>query len=503
MPTIGSMTRMTTSTMTDPTEDSQESSRRRTGTRIPARAQIMGWLLLVLVVVLLAVILLTRQFLHTDVLNKTSAALEQQAREFIAFAEQGRDPATGRALDDPHALFETFLSQQYPDSEEALVGTWRTPRGPRALSQEQSPAVEAVAQDRAVLQRLLDDPRMSGRTETAHGTMHWVKIRADTERGPAWFITERFTGQDTANADRTVRLITGVSAVGVVLAAVASWIIAGLILAPVRDVRRTAAEISEHDLTRRIPVQGRDDIAALAEQFNAMLDRLQDAFATQRQFVDDVSHELRTPITIVRGNLELLGDDPVERQEVVRLCTDELDRMTRIVEDLLVLAKAERPDFATPATVSLAELTSDVETKIRTLGDRRWVLEHLGEGAVVVDEQRVTQAMVQLAQNAVQHTEAGSEIRIGSRLRQGAALLWITDHGPGIDPERAERIFERFTHDGPHPGGAGLGLAIVRAIADAHRGRVRVWSRPGEGATFTLELPVAGPDEREEEPQRV
>ena len=107
----------------------------------------------------------------------------------------------------------------------------------------------------------------------------------------------------------------------------------------------TARSISETDLTRRIPVSGRDEIAELARTFNAMLDRLEAAFATQRAFVSDASHELRTPITIVRGHLELLGDDPQERRETIALVTDELDRMSRFVDDLLLLAKAERDDF--------------------------------------------------------------------------------------------------------------------------------------------------------------
>jgi signal transduction histidine kinase len=241
-------------------------------------------------------------------------------------------------------------------------------------------------------------------------------------------------------------------------------------------------------------VRGRDDIAALAEQFNLMLDRLEQAFATQRRFVDDAGHELRTPITIVRGHLELMGDDPAERAEVVRLCTDELDRMNRIVADLLVLAKAERPDFVQLQPVEVAELTSDVYVKLRALGDRDWRLEGIGEGIAVVDPQRVTQAVVQLAQNAVQHTSTGDRVLVGSALLDGHVSFWVTDHGPGVSPEDVEVIFNRFARgstDGAaaHRAGAGLGLAIVRAIAEAHGGVVKLVSTPGEGATFGIELP--------------
>jgi signal transduction histidine kinase len=267
--------------------------------------------------------------------------------------------------------------------------------------------------------------------------------------------------------------------------------VAGQILAPVRMVRRAAAEITEQDLTRRITVAGRDDVAGLAEQFNAMLDRLEQAFTMQRQFADDASHELRTPITIVRGHLEVMGDDPAERAEVVRLCVDELDRMSRIVSDLLVLAIAERPDFVRPQRVELAELTSEVDAKVRALAARSWRLEAIAEGTMVLDPQRITQAVVQLAQNAVQHSGDGDEIRLGSALREGKASFWVTDTGPGVSDRDVERIFQRFVRGGgDHRGGAGLGLAIVAAIAGAHGGSVTVASTPGHGATFAVELPV-------------
>ena len=471
----------------------------RRGTRVPARAQIMGWVLLVLVVVLLAIVLIVRQFLHEDVTEQTVGALEQEAGEFVAFAATGQDPATGRPITAPDALLRTHLSRQYPDSGEALVGAWRSPAGVRSISQEQDGAIGQVATDPELLHRILDDPAPQGTIDTPRGQMHWLKVRADTGSGPAWFVAQRYTADEVAAANHTVQLLAGVSAFGLLLAAVSSWVVAGLILEPVRTIRHTAAEISEHDLTRRIPVHGRDDIAALADQFNAMLGRLEDAFRIQRQFVDDAGHELRTPITIVRGNLELLGDDPAEREEVVRLCTDELDRMTRIVEDLLVLAKADRPDFVTPDEVSLVELTSDIDAKVRSLGDRQWVLEQVGEGDVFADEQRITQAVVQLAQNAVQHTEPGSTIRIGSAVRGCTASLWVSDNGPGLQPDEAERIFERFAHGNARSGGAGLGLAIVRAIADGHQGQVRVVSEPGAGAAFVLELPARAAEPQAEE----
>ena len=478
---------MTTTTEPDPARDPGPSRR---GTRVPARVQIMGWMMLVLVVVLLSIVLVVRQFLHDEASTKIATDLEHEGHKFVASAQGARGPA----VDDPSVLFRDYLSGQYPDRDEALIGVWDPGNGLRSLSQEQGERIARVARDPAVLSGIVSAPRASGEASTAAGPMHWVRVQVRSPHGPpAWFVSARFTADSVAQTRGTVHTLLAVSGFGVVLAAFSSWLVAGQVLAPVRAVRQTAAEISEHDLTRRIPVRGRDDIAALADQFNAMLDRLEEAFATQRQFVDDAGHELRTPITIVRGHLELLGDDPLEREETVRLCTDELDRMARIVGDLLVLAKADRPDFVAVSEVSLTELTADIEAKVGSLAPRRWVVEHLGEGLVQLDAQRVTQAVVQLAQNAVQHTEPDAPILLGSRLEHGRVRLWVTDRGPGLDPAEVEMIFERFAHgSGRGAGGAGLGLAIAQAIAEAHHGRVRVASQPGEGATFTLDLPAVG-----------
>ena len=228
-----------------------------------------------------------------------------------------------------------------------------------------------------------------------------------------------------------------------------------------------------------------------------MVDRLEGAFASQRAFVEDASHELRTPITIVRGHLELLGDDPQERRETVALVTDELDRMSRFVDDLLLLAKAERSDFLRVDEVELGALTDELLDKAAGLGKRTWALEARGEAVLHADRQRLTQAVMGLAQNAVQHTKDGDAIWIGSGVDGGEASLWVRDSGPGVAREDQDRIFDRFARAAGsrrRSEGAGLGLAIVRAIAEAHGGRATLASQPGAGSTFTVVVPVSGPE---------
>ncbi len=460
-----------------------------------ARLRIMGWLVLVLTAALVSVVLVTRNVLVNELEREIDAALRQEVEEFEQFARQGRNPETGQPFTSAAELLQVHLERQKTGESEVLAGVSATAAIP-PLVQGQANAERAINEPGKLAEIMAGAGGLSGALATREGELRWTRVPIqvrDTVDG--YFVVGFLITPESAEVDWAVRTLALVSLIGLVLAAGVSWIVAGQILAPVRLLHRAAAQIGEDDLTRRIPVRGNDDITALAEQFNAMMERLQAAFATQREFLDDASHELRTPITIIRGNLELLGDDPTERAEDIRLCLDELDRMSRIVDDLLLLAKSERPDFVRPEPVELAELTSDVDAKVRALGERHWQLEAIGEGLVRVDPQRVTQAMVQLAQNAVQHTKSADVITIGSTLRLGTLMFWITDSGPGISSQDAETIFERFSRGstggaGSHRAGAGLGLAIVTAIAHAHGGAVQLKSVPGQGATFSMEIPA-------------
>lgn len=472
-------------------------SPKRTDRRVSARVRILLWLLLVMAVALAAVAVATRSILLRDVDHRINQLLTQETGEFANFVAQGVDPATGRPFTDPDALLRVFLQRQYSDPEEELLGLVGPPgQGLRVVRQSRDiPSGIALHRDRPSLDAIAASGASSGRLERARGEVRWAKVPIrNGESGPgAAFVVAFHADSERAVADEAFRALLAISGVALLMTTGIGWAVAGRILAPVRVVRATAAELTERDLTQRIPVQGRDDIAALAETFNAMLDRLEQAFAGQRQFVDDAGHELRTPITIVRGHLELMGEDPAEQRETVRLVTDELDRMSRIVEDLLLLAKAERPDFVRTEPVQLAELTADVFVKARALGERDWVLDPVADRAAVLDPQRITQAMVQLAQNAVQHTVAGQRIAIGSRAVEDRIELYVADGGPGVQEQDADIIFERFRRGtarrGARTGGAGLGLSIVRAIAEGHRGgRVELRPTEGGGATFVLVL---------------
>jgi len=470
---------------------------------VPARWRIVAWITVLVAAGLASVIVVVDATLRTSIDQQANTQLTRSLSEFEQFVSNGGVGPSGRAPTSVQEMMESYLRLRYPQRGEALLGfpagspVTLVNRGPETPPQDATGLL-----DPAILTAITEQP--SGVTSTRHGTMRWARSEIRTPDGVAGrLVAVVFTRPMLDDVARTRQLLIIVSLVTLAASAAASWFVAGQILKPVRLVQRAAAEITEKDLTRRIPVRGTDDVAELATTFNAMLDRLDAAFTTEQRFVDDAGHELRTPITIIRGHLELMGDHPEERSATVALVTQELDRMSRIVSDLLVLAKAERPDFVQVAgPVDVTELTVELDALVAPLGDRRWQVSEVAEGVCPLDRQRIVQAVLQLAQNAVQHTDPGGRIDLASRFvtgTDGHRLLEfsVTDDGPGVAADDRRTIFERFTHGvrsgSAQRGGAGLGLAIVAAIAEGHGGRATVTDAPSGGARFTITVPAGDP----------
>lgn len=280
----------------------------------------------------------------------------------------------------------------------------------------------------------------------------------------------------------------------ILLASTIAWFAAGRILSPLRNFSQTLQSISESDLSQRIEVKGQGELAQLGGTFNAMMERIENSFALQRNFINDAGHELRTPITIIRGHLELMDIDTTSQQETVDLTIDELDRMNRLVEDLVLLAKSERPDFLQIETIELTTFVTELFGKMQTLGERNWHLDNqILSGKMTGDRQRITQAMINLAHNAVQHTVVDSLIVFGAKLEKNRVEFWLRDTGNGIAASEQERIFDRFArvkNTRRRSEGSGLGLSIVKAVIEAHQGEINLQSKLGIGSTFTLIFPL-------------
>jgi two-component system OmpR family sensor kinase len=439
-----------------------------------------------------------RQLFLVRTSDRVDAALSQEVEEFRRLV-RGNDPSTGAPFaGDLAAIFDTYLDRNVPGPGETVVAIVDGRLyAQRSSERGGSPAIEPLA---ARWARLTETER--GEADTDAGEVRYVAVPITGQAVRGTFVVIAALEAERDEVADAVRVAAIVLISVLLIASALAWVLAGRILAPLHELRDTARAITQSDLTRRIPVTGTDEIAELARTFNAMLDRLEEsfaslesAFASQRAFVSDASHELRTPITIVRGHLELLGDDPEERRETVSLVTDELDRMSRFVDDLLLLAKAERDDFLHLGPLELGALTDEMFEKATGLGRRSWLLAGRAEGLLVADRQRLTQAVMGLAQNAVQHTQDGDPVWIGSAVDRGEARLFVRDIGPGIPPADQERIFERFARasaSARRSEGAGLGLSIVRAIAEAHGGRVELASDVGAGSTFAVVVPLEG-----------
>ena len=464
------------------------------------RLRLVWWFIVVLAVATAGSVILVREVLVQRLDARIQGELVQEVDEVRRLAE-GNDPETGQPFGERvDRIFEVFLERNIPARHEVLL-TFLDGRLHRFTpAEEPAPLDEVTApyplhEDEALVAAWagLDEPAR-GRADTPAGQIEYLAVPflADGEpRGV--FVVASFRDLQRADTDAATLAAGIVGLLMLVIGSILAIRLAERILAPVRLVTRTARSISDSDLTRRIPVRGYDEISELSATFNEMLERLEAAFATQRRFVDDAGHELRTPITVIRGHLELMGDDPEDRSRTLELVTDELERMTRMVEDLLTLARTEQPDFLRPRVTDLDELTVRMLENARGLGARDWRLEGTAQGRATVDEQRLMQAVLQLAANAVRHTADGDVVRIGSEVREGHVRFWVRDEGPGILPDDRERIFERFYRGRSghrRSDGAGLGLSIVRAIAEAHGGRVEVESEPGSGAMFVIVAPA-------------
>jgi signal transduction histidine kinase len=278
-----------------------------------------------------------------------------------------------------------------------------------------------------------------------------------------------------------------------------SYLVGTRVTAPLRRMARVAARVDAGDLEPRMDATGRDEVAVLAGTFNHMLERLDEAFRAQRAFVADASHELRTPLTVIQGQLEVLAHrqapDRAEVRRVERLVHGEIQRMRRLVDDLLLLAQTERPDFLHPEPIDLERFLGQLRDDATLTADRRFELGAVPPGRLRADPDRLAQALRNLINNAIDHTapDTGLVRLDADRAANGAIRISVLDDGPGIPELELERIFDRFHRAGAERaaefGGAGLGLAIVRAITEAHGGRAAAANIAGGGAQFDLWLP--------------
>jgi heavy metal sensor kinase len=311
-----------------------------------------------------------------------------------------------------------------------------------------------------------------------------------------------------SEALRQLRFILLVfSPLALLLLSFTGWFLAGRALGPVNLITRSAGRINADNLAMRLPVQGAGtEMARLAETINAMLARLEESFKKVKQFAGDASHELRTPLAILRGETEVTlrwARSPEEYRLALESNLEEIDRMGRIIDDLLALARSDAGQMPlTIKEISLSDLLQEMYLQGRTLGEGKDIdivllLDVQEEIRLRGDELRLRQIFLNLISNGIKYTPAGGRVEIELGIDGTHAVVAIRDNGIGIPPQHLPHIFDRFYRidkaRNREDGGTGLGLAITKAIVEAHDGSISVASTPGHGSAFTVYLPLQGP----------
>ena len=411
------------------------------------------------------------------------------AREIGEFRElAGRTPDL-----DVSRLLHRSMQENVPDEHETFLGMLPTSTIVPVDGDPDLPADPAFR--RAVTAHTgpaFGTYTARGLGEVRYAVMPVTGVSEAGEAVTAHFVVAYFVSKEMAELRGVVTTYVLTALPALLGVAAAAWLVSSAVLAPLRELRSTAARISATDVSERIDVAGTDEVADLAATVNSMLDRLSDALGTQRNMLDDVGHELRTPITVMRGHLELVDTaDPADVATTREIVLDELDRMNALVSDMLTLAKSRRPDFLHRGPLDLASVVTDAVERARVVSAAHAVdVGSLDEVEVYADRNRLLQAVMQLVDNAVAVSPPGGRIAIGCTRRGARAQLWVRDQGPGIALADREGIFERHARATDSYDGTGLGLAIVAAIARAHGGDARVGESSPDGTTMVVEIPA-------------
>jgi len=332
-----------------------------------------------------------------------------------------------------------------------------------------------------------------------------LTIPLETQRGPAGVLQVALSLSLLDATQRTLStVLISLALISMALAALVVWIMTGQALLPLASATKVATQISKaDDLSRRIPYSGSesDEVGRLILAFNETLSRLESLFSSQRRFLADVSHELRTPLTVIKGEVSLMRKIGEVDEESISSVEGEVDRLTRLVGDLLLLAQAESGKLPLDRKpVELDTVLLEVYQQMNTLAGDRLTLKinEIDQIQVMADRDRIKQVLLNLVGNAIQYTPAGGQVSIALQKTGDRARIMIQDNGPGIPSQDLPHIFERFYRgersrkrvQGSQGSGFGLGLSIAYWIIRNLNGTIDVESKEGQGTTFFVWLPL-------------
>ena len=434
-----------------------------------------------------------RHYLEANVLDSQARRARQIAATLVAQASREHEAAMGAQVENLYSPESNDRFIRITRADGAVVYASGPPRG-ESFAPSQVPEL---------------GPGEGGNTarkiRLAGGALLIATVPATASDGTHYRVE---VGTSAAPLEGTLRRLLGMLAVGlpvtVAVAVAGGFVLVRRALAPVERITRKAQEITQHNLSERLPVvRSGDELERLSVALNHMIARLQEAIDGSKQFVADASHELRTPLTVMRGELESLAQDRQlgrETRETLGSVLEEVERLAEIVDSLFALSRLDAGEAAAEwRRFDLAELAATTAEQMSLLATDKNVSVacHSDPGVMVEgDPARLKQVIVNLLDNAIKYTTAGGRVRLTVRREQDSAVLEVDDDGIGIPAEALPHVFKRFfrvdSSRSREQGGAGLGLAIVKSICSAHGAEIEVVSAPGKGSTFRLRQPLAG-----------
>ena len=434
-----------------------------------------------------------RHYLEANVLDNQARRARQIAATLVASANRVSEGAIGAQVEDLYSPESNDRFIRISRADGAVVYASGPPRG-EAFDPARVPPLPAAALARGAARKV-----SAGETSLLIAAV--PAVAADGSR----YLVE--VGTSAAPLEATLRRVLGLLALGLPLtvsvAVAGGFVLVRRALDPVERIARKAEEITQHNLSERLPVvHSGDELERLSVSLNHMISRLQEAIDGSKQFVADASHELRTPLTVMRGELESLAQDPRlgrETHEALGSVLEEVERLADIVESLFALSRLDAGEASAPwRRFDLAELAATTAEQMSLLATDKSVSIGFDSPENVMvegDPARLKQVIVNLLDNAIKYTPGGGRVRLVVRRERGFALLEVADDGIGIPEEALPHVFKRFfrvdSSRSREQGGAGLGLAIVKSICSAHGADIEVVSAVGKGSTFRLRQPLA------------
>ena len=448
-------------------------------------------LTLVFVLLGLVTFALLRHYLEANLLDTQARRAHQIAETLVAHAGLGREAALGAQIE---ALYS-------PEANERFI---RVTRADGTTVYVSGPLKEAHF-DPALVPPPRAGARATRKVQLSGAALLIAGYDTRAADGTAYRVEVGTLGAASEATLARVLVMLAVALPLAVIAAVAGGsVLVRRALRPVTRIAHKAEEITQHNLSERLPVvRSGDEIERLSLSLNHMISRLEDALESSKQFVADASHELRTPLTVMRGELEELAQDATvgaQTREALGSALEEVERLSKIVDNLLALSRLDAGEPpAEWVRLDLAQLAADTADQMHLLAEDKRVSVRCGTHApveVTGDRARLKQVVVNLLDNAIKYTPDGGHVTLSVRAEGPWAVLEVTDDGIGMPPELLEHVFKRFYRvDGSRSreqGGAGLGLSIVKSICTAHGAQVEVTSEAGRGSSFRIRQPLAG-----------